>query len=144
MASSMRAAASPCQVHSSSPDAQVQGNELSLLLGFLRDAIDESAWKHDALAVEMQLPNAAYLSRMLAGEKPWTLRHLLALPNDIEALFSQKWAAHRGAIVVAPLHGEAAVQALVGGLVGVLASSLPIHASRMAKAALTPRKAVAR
>lgn len=121
------------------PDSRVdepQGNELSLVLALLREAIDESGWKHEALAVEMRLPNAAYLSRMLSGEKPWTLRHLLALPNDIEKRFAEKWARHRGAVVVAPLAGDAAVAALVGGLVGVLTgAALPI---RMAKATLPP------
>lgn len=125
-------------MNSGSRDVDGQGKDLSLVLALLRDAIDECGWKHEALAAAMQLPNPAYLSRMLSGEKPWTLRHLLALPDDIEGRFAQKWAGYRGALVVAPLVGEAAVKALVSGLIGVLAPQLPARATQMAKAAIAP------
>lgn len=117
-----------------------QGKSLSLVLALLRESIDESDWKHDALAVHLGLPKktgAAYLSRMLAGEKPWTLRHLVALPDDIESRFTEKWARYHGAIVVQPLTGQPAVEALVAGFIGVLsAPRLPERADAMVRADL--------
>ena len=51
---------------------------------FLRAAIDESTWKHAAIAAALEV-EPKYFSRMLSGEKPWSLRHLSALPDDVEA-----------------------------------------------------------
>ena len=133
-----------CQGSLDSRDVDDSGNALSLVLRLLRESIDDCGWKHDALAVQLQLPNAAYLSRMLSGEKPWTLRHLVALPDDIEKCFAEKWAKARGAVVVAPLAGQAAVDALVGGLVGVLIGAPLRGQAPMVKATLQPRKAGAR
>lgn len=128
-----------------SRDAESLGTSVSLIADLLRDAIAESGWKHEALASAMDLPNAAYLSRMLSGEKPIGARHLRALPDDVEAIFAQKYAETFGLIVVAPSHGQDAVKQLVSGLFGVLgAASLPARADRMARATLPPlpRRAV--
>ncbi len=102
----------------------------------LRAAIDESGWKHDALWDVLGLPDKFYLSKMLSGEKPIGVKHLQALPDDIEAIFAEKYAETFGLIVVRPLGGPEAIKAFVGGLVGVLAPRLPVRASAMAKATL--------
>ena len=96
------------------------------MLVMLRKAIDDSGWKHEALAAEMSKTsghriNGKYLSRMLAGEKPWTHRHIAALPDDIEARFALYHAEALGLIVVPPVAREEAVRQLVAGLMGVLA-----------------------
>lgn len=107
------------------------------MLQMLRQAIDESGWKHEALAVELGLTNAAYLSRMLAGEKPWTLRHLAALPDDVEAIFFRLRSESLGQIVVQPVDFETARRHLVSGLVGVLSHrGLPEKAGQPLKAGL--------
>jgi hypothetical protein len=146
MRDTMRSNAVACQGSSDSHDADAQGNELSLVLQMLREAIDESDWKHEALAVQLQLPNAAYLSRMLSGEKAWTLPRLVALPNEINKRFAEKWARSQGSVVVAPLSGPAAIEGFVGGLIGLLtASPLPAKAGGQLKVNLdVPRKAAAR
>lgn len=135
MRDSVRSSAAACQGSSDSLTEQSEGKGLSLAL--LREAIGQSGWKHDALAVQMKLPNAAYLSRMLSGEKPWTLRHIESLPDDIEAIYYRLRGESLGLVVVAPLSGRHAVEALVAGLIGVLgAPRLPERADGMAKAEL--------
>lgn len=109
-----------------SRSVQPEGNELSLIRECLRRAIDQSQWKHDALAVEIGVSNAAYLSNMLSGEKPIQVRHLRALPDDVEALFAKFYAESFGLVVTVPITGRAAIEALVSGLIGVLtAPQLP-------------------
>lgn len=92
---------------------------LALKRRLLREAIDESGWKHDAIACALEV-DAPYLSKMLAGDKPITLRHLDALPDDVEAIYSRKYAETLGLIVVAPATGDDAIRNLVSGLIGVL------------------------
>lgn len=130
-----------CQVIPDSQPENAEGNELSLMLQFLREAIDESGWKHAALAVQMNLPNAAYLSRMLSGEKPWTLVHLLALPDKIEKRFAKKWYEHRGGVTVPKLRGQRAALMFAAGALGVFgAMSLPARSNGQLKAEL-PKQA---
>lgn len=142
MAEMFNRQAAPCQAHLDSPGVNDQGKSLSLVLSLLRESIDECKWKHGALAVQLGLPKKsgeAYLARMLSGEKPWTLRHLVALPDDIEKTFAEKWARARGAVVVAPLSGPAAIEGFVGGLIGLLTASspgLPAKADAMLRAEL--------
>lgn len=135
----MPRAAAPCQVNPCSRDDDAQGKLVSLTL--IRAAIDASGWKHEAIAAEMRLPNAAYLSRMLSGEKPWTLRHIEALPDGIEAIYYRLRAESLGLLVVEPVDYETARRHLVSGLVGVLTNAiLPAKADRMVSASL-PAKA---
>lgn len=101
------------------PHPAAEDNSLVLKRRLLREAIDESGWKHDAVAHALDV-DAPYLSKMLAGEKPITLRHLDALPDDIEAIYSRKYAETFGQIVVAPAEGDTAIRNLVSGLIGVL------------------------
>lgn len=120
----------------------------SLVRRLLRAAIDETGWKDGAVAECIGLSGesgAAYFSKMLSGEKPIGAKHLRALPDDIEAVFARLYAESFGLIVVAPTHGDDAVKALVSGLFGVLAPSLPVRATRMAKATIpAPARKVAR
>jgi hypothetical protein len=102
----------------------------------LRAAIDASSWrgKHEALSVEMQLPDRFYLSKMLGGTKPIGARHLMALPKDVGCRFAQLHAEAHGFIVVEPACGPDAVKQFVSGLFGVLnARTVPL---RMARAAV--------
>lgn len=112
---------------------RVRSSAVDRWLVMLRTAISECGWKHEALAAAMAI-DPAYLSRMLSGEKPWTVRHIVALPDDVEARFEAKRAESLGLIVVAPAQGEDAVRQFVSGLFGVLRSRLPLKADRMAKA----------
>jgi hypothetical protein len=118
-------------------DIVAQSTDVDRWLDMLRRAIYDTGWTHDALAVEMQV-DKAYLSRMLSGEKPWTVKHLCNLPDDIEALFEQRRAESFGLIVVAPVDAETARRHLVSGLLGVLAPkpALPQKAGNPAKASL--------
>ncbi len=130
MRTSMARAAVACQEQPASPTDLVQGRDLSLL----RNIIDASAWTHEALATVLPVPNAAYISRMLSGEKPWTLRHLAALPDDIASAFHARKAEAHGFIVVRPMQPADAVEHLVGALVALLTDRLPRKADHMAKA----------
>lgn len=110
----------PMEVKAVAPATGRGDNELALKRRLLREAIDDSRWKHDAVAAALGV-DAPYLSKMLAGEKPITLRHLDALPDDVEATYAKKYAEGFGLIVVAPAASpECAIQQLVSGLVGVL------------------------
>lgn len=135
---SMRATAAACQVNPDSHADDARGKSVSLDL--LREAITESRWKHEALAVEMRLPNAAYLSRMLSGEKPWTLRHIESLPDDVEAIYYRLRAESLGLLVAAPVDAETARRHLVSGLLGVLAPQLPARIGHGVKASLRGRR----
>lgn len=105
-------------------------------LDLLRRCIADTGWTLESLAVEMQV-DKAYLSRMLSGEKPWTVKHLCNLPDDVEALFEQRRAESFGLIVVSPVDLDTARKHLVSGLLGVLAPAcLPSKADRLAKASL--------
>lgn len=88
-------------------------------LALLRTAVHDCGWTLDALAAHMHR-DKSLVSRVLNGERPMTLSFLVALPNDVEALYESRRAEHFGLIVVAPLHGPDAVKAFVGGLLGVL------------------------
>lgn len=125
-----------CQGNPVSLISDEQGNDLSLIRDCLRLAIEESRWKHDALATAMALPNAAYLSNMLSGEKPIGAKHLRALPDDVEAIFARRYAESFGLIVVAPLRGDEAVHSLVRGLIGVLSQAPAISLPNKAGAPL--------
>jgi hypothetical protein len=129
------------QGNSTVPEIDAQDNELVLLRHTLREAIEESGEKKEAVAAAMGLPDAAYLSKLFSGEKPLTARHLVSLPEAVERIFARRYAETQGLIVVEPLSGIDAVHSLVSGLVGVLAPHLPVRASRMAHATVRPRTA---
>jgi len=97
-----------------------EDNSLALKRRFVREAIDELHWKHDAIAALLDV-TPPYLSKMLDGEKPITQRHLDRLPDDVEALYYKKCAEHHGLIVVERSTGEEATRRFVSGLFGLLA-----------------------
>lgn len=112
-----------------------------VLRAFVRDAIDESGWKHEAVAATISEAtgrsiDGPYLSKMLAGEKPLTDEVLEGLPDDIEAIVARLYAESFGQIVVTPASDDSAVQHFVGGLLALLRPQLPARASSMARAAL--------
>lgn len=109
----------PMPVNPVVPTKNDKDKSLVLKRGLLRDAIDLSGWKHDAVAAALKV-DGPYLSKMLAGDKPITLRHLDALPDDVEAIYSRLYAKAMGSIVVSPCEGEDAVERLVSGLFGLL------------------------
>jgi hypothetical protein len=125
------AAGVPCQC-----EADTEG--VLDLRDLLRAAIDESSWrgKSEALALFMGLPDRHYLYKMLSGDKPIGLKHLNALPDDVEAIFARRYAEQFGLIVVAPLTGLEAERAFVAGLMGVLRGRLPEKAGAPLKAEL--------
>jgi hypothetical protein len=100
----------------------------------LRQCVSDCGWTMDALAVEMGIEDKSLLWRMLRNERPWRPEHLVALPDDIEKMFAQRYAESFGLIVVVPVHGEQAARNFVSGLFGLLAHQLPVKASHMAKA----------
>lgn len=119
-----------------------EGKTVSLIekLHLIRRAIDDSGWKHTAIAAVLGV-TPQYLSRQLDGEKPWTLRHQDALPDEVEAIYARLYAEHLGLIAVAvPTSAEQARRDLVSGLFGLL-HRLPEKAATFAKAELTPTAA---
>jgi hypothetical protein len=106
-------------------------------LALLRTAVHDTGWTLEALEAAMKI-DKSLISRVLNGERPLTLKFLVALPDDVEARYEQLRAEAFGLIVVQPVTGADAIRHLVGGLVGLLASGLPARADHMAKATLQP------
>lgn len=114
-------------------DARVEvSTGVDTALAQLRRCVQDRGWTLEALAAEMGI-DKSLISRVLNGERSLTLAFLLALPDDVEALYTQRRAEAFGLIVVSPVHGDEAVRHLVSGLLGVLAPRLPSKADRMAK-----------
>lgn len=109
--------------------------DLAEMRAWINRAIDEAGWNQEALAAHMK-KDKAYISRVLSGEKPLSASFIRELPDDIEVIVVRYHAESFGLVVVAPLQGQAAVQALAAGLVGLLAPALPTRATAMAKAEL--------
>lgn len=112
-----------------------------VLRSLMRQAIDESGWKYDAVAAAISAAtgrsiDGPYLSKMLAGEKPLSAEVLEGLPDDIEAILARLYAESFGQFVVSPASDDSAVQHFVAGLLGILRSQLPARATAMAKARL--------
>lgn len=115
--------------------------DVDTALALLRTAVQDCGWTFDALEAFMGKGyDKSLISRVLNGERPLTLKFLVALPNDIEALYEKRRAEQFGAVVVEPLSGIEAQRAFVAGFMGLLSSRLPERADRMAKAEPTERK----
>jgi len=72
-----------------------------VVLGFLREALDDTGWTQDALAAwftehRVRSADRQYVGKMLTGEKPITLRDVVAFPDDLEAAFLRLWTAKFG------------------------------------------------
>lgn len=137
MARTLRASAAVRQSKAIDPEPCNLATNVDTALALLRRCIHDTGWTLDALGAEMDL-DKSLISRVLNGERPMTLRFLVALPDDVEALFEQRRAESFGLIVVAPVSGEQAVKNFISGAFGLLAPKLPRKADRMAKAALEP------
>lgn len=131
----------PCEVQPPSALADRSAAPLSLL----RRAIDETGWKHAAIAAALGV-EPQYLSRMLSGEKVWTVRHLQLLPDDVERRFIELYAESFGLLIVRRVDDATAQMQLASGLFNLLAPRLPVKATAMARAELpaAPAKARAR
>src|SRR5215207_819965 len=77
----------------------------------LRRAVADCNYTLDALEAATG-KNRAHIHRVLHGERPLTLQFLAALPTDLKARYAQLCAEALGFIVVTPLHGREAVQAV--------------------------------
>lgn len=118
-------------------------------LAVLRKVIDDLDWTYEAIAVAMGEKDSyrSHIWRVVSGERPLTLEFLKKLPDDIEAEWHARLARQAGRVVVAPLSGPAAIEGLVGGLIGLLTASpaLPAKTCGQLKVNLdVPRKAAAR
>lgn len=139
MSTTVKAQLAPRQGNSLALDLSAEDKELALYRQHLREAIEESGEKKEFVAAEMGLPGPEYLSKLFSGEKSISARHIVGLPDNVEAIFEAKRAKHHGHVVVAPLHGADAIEALVAGLVGVIGGHrlpLPARADHPAKAQL--------
>ena|SRR2546421_9450473 len=103
-------------------------------LELLRKCVADCGWTIDALSTEMQI-DKGHLWKLLNGQKPWRIEHLLTLPADVDALFAQRRCENAGFVVVPPPASEyEAVRHLMSGLFGVLTRA---EKSRMAKMTLS-------
>lgn len=96
----------------------------------LREAVEETAWKLEALADHLGM-DRAYLSRMLAGEKPISDRHLRMMPPDVREVFARKYAEAHGLAVVQRVDRESAYRHLAIALFTLLAPELPERTTGM-------------
>lgn len=103
----------PLKDHLAVPMPTRQDMSLALRLRLIRQAIDDLSWKHDAIARALDV-EPDYLSKMLAGTKPFTMRHVDLLPDDVEKRFSRLYAESFGLPIVEPLPPHQAIgQALI-------------------------------
>jgi hypothetical protein len=116
MASTVAVSRADCQGQVVALAGQPEDNSHVRLL---REAIDESGWKHDAIAAVLGI-EAAYLSKMLSGEKAIGLKHLRRLPRDVARCYVKKCGEALGLIVVMPLSGVEAQRAFIAGALGML------------------------
>lgn len=147
MSSSMRAVA---DVAKGKPVAstEVQQDNVVVPRILVRAAINESGWKHEAVAAAMSLASGRsidgpYLAKMLNGEKPFPVDLIPALPDDIERRYVRLHGETLGQIVVTPPDDESA-ELHVTVVRRLHARQLPAKVERMAQASLasTRRKAV--
>lgn len=108
------------------PAGDARDNSIVRTREALRAAIDESGWKHEAIAAAMSdasglTIDAPYLSKLLSGEKPIAAKHIEALPDEVEQLYSKHYAESFGHVVVPRLSEEEARRHLAIGLFGMLA-----------------------
>ena len=121
-----------------------EDNDLVLLRRLLRDAIDESGWKHEAVAAVLHV-GGPYLSKMLAGTKPITDRHIRALPREIGVILARRYAEAFGLVVITSTEEQRVIGNLlqaVGSAFATLGGQLPMKVDRMARA--SPREETGR
>lgn len=132
MARSVAGPFTGCQSTPTDRSAVERSTDVDQYFALLRRCVEDCGWTLEALASAMGL-DKGYLWKLLNNDKPWRAEYLVALPNDIEALFAQRQAERFGLIVVSPPRGDDAVKHFVGGLYALLTGQIPM---RMAKADL--------
>jgi hypothetical protein len=115
----------------------------SLVLSLLRAAIDESKWKHAAIAAHLSKAldrkiDGPYLANMLSGVKSWSIDHLNALPDDVQRIYYRLRSESLQLIVVEPVDQETAARYMATALLSGVMPQLPARASAMAHADLRP------
>jgi hypothetical protein len=94
--------ADACQSTSVEDGRTDLATDVANALALLRTCVHERAGRYDALEAEMNRArrrpgfDKSYICRVLNGERPLTLPFLLALPDDVEALFEAKRAESLG------------------------------------------------
>jgi hypothetical protein len=117
-------------------DLATRSTAVDQYLELLRKCVADCGWTIDALSTEMQI-DKGHLWKLLNGQKPWRLEHLLALPADVDALFAQRRAEGCGLLCVPPPENEhQAIRQLMSGLFGVLGRQTSTEKLRMAKMTL--------
>lgn len=143
MADSFRRDVPPSQANPDDQPDRLRSISIDLaeMRTWINRAIRESGWNQTALAESMG-KDEAYVSRVLSGEKPLSASFIRELPNDVERIVARYHAESFGLVVAEPLTGPAAIEAIVGAVVGLLtaAPALPAKASAMVRAEL-PAKA---
>jgi len=140
MSTTLASAALRCQANSPDPGQNDQDKELVLLRIALREAIEESGEKKEAVAAAMGLPDAAYLSKLFSGEKMITARHIVGLPNNVERIFDRKRAEQSGFVCIEPVDDATADRYLAIGLFARLSRGLPSKTSGPIKAEIRGQK----
>lgn len=122
-------------------------NGVVQMRGRFRAAIEakRDTWKLEAIAAHMAehgCPglDAPFLHKLYSGERTITIKHIAALPDDIEAAYHALNAeAFDGQLVIRPAAaGVEAVKSFVSGLLGLQLPQLPAKAGPPAKAGLSP------
>lgn len=120
---------------------------LALKRELLRAALAEHpAWTHEAIVARMRehevFIDPPYFSKMLTGDKPIGLKHLNALPDEIEASYLRLLAQHFGLLVVERVDDADARLHFATGLFNLLAPTGSVPARVPLKANLrSARKA---
>lgn len=108
--------------------------DFSGLRRWINVALSDTGWleRTEALGAFMER-DRRYVERVLIGEKPLNLAFIQSLPPDARAIVGKLWAESGGYIVARPVSGDAAVQAFISGLIGMLAPrpALPVRADKM-------------
>jgi hypothetical protein len=93
---------------------------IAAALALLRQCVHDTGWTLEALESAMRM-NKSLIWRVLNGDRALTLRFLVKLPKDVEALFNQRRAEGSGLLCVAPPENEhQAMRNLMSGIYGVL------------------------
>lgn len=148
MANSIASTTAARQSSSVDRDRSERSTDVDQYFEDLKAAMDDTGWTPDALAALWQC-HRSHVYRILAQEKRMGADDVCALPDELEAAFEARRAKRRGFIVVKPIEGLAAKEAIIAGVAGLLglmsAPALPERSSGQLKVELsaTKRKVVA-
>jgi len=111
-------------------DRIAQAAAIDHYLTDVRQCVAACGYTLEALGQALGGLDAGHVSRLLNGDRPWRLEHLVMLPTDVQMRLVQRRGEALGLIVVAPTDGAEATRHLVSGLLGLLAPK-PARAARM-------------